>query len=494
MRFLRSVVADARPRQSGRTPSITQTATTSRSRGLDGAAPGTEETARHASDHTTRLPPTGGNDAAPMFGRNGAGDAGRFVSHETATPVATGDQFRPSNPVRTGRDLAEGPVSVTMDGPARLSSEQSHVRPDSESDANRESDSDRNAAFGADANTNTATTSDGAVFTDGQINASVESVFPPMASQTPDTQHRVSTGEQTQVRGAETATGITSANTLTDDDRYVSPDFGDVAGPPPMREVVPTFSGSDHPTRRQTSRDTSADTRYLSAESAGESAGDSKLSLFDADATPATKYASDAHVNRVDESESAAARNKAAHGLNDDAKARQPSPRIGAPASVENAANRAETALQQKPDAKGIVREVQRVFVRETAVDGNSSEAKPASVLQPVGRSTSDSRGSVFSGPSKPPQENAGPATPSESSPPLRSVPARPWPADLTSTRSDPVRPSVPLRPAGKRHEAPGVQIGRIDVIVEAAARPARKPAPASAPSDLASRHYLRSL
>lgn len=482
MRFLRSVVADARPRKSARTPSIAQTAKTSLSRSLDGTAPGTGESTRHASDHTSRLSPTGGNDSAPMFGHNSAGDAGRLVSHESATPVAAAGQFRPGNSGHSGRDLAQGSVSMTMDGQGRLSSEQSYVRADSESAANRESDSDRNAAFGADADT--TTTSGGAVFTDRQINASVESVFPPMASQTPDTQHRVSTGEQAQVRGAETATGITTADAVTDDDRYVSSDFGDVAGPSQMREMVPTFSGLDHLARRQTSRDTIADARYVYAESAGEAAGDSKRSLFDADA----------HANRVDASATAVARNKAAHGSSDVAKARQSLPRIGEPASVENAANRAETALQQNPDAKGIVREVQRVFVRETAVDGKSSEAKPGLVQQPVGRSTSDTRDSVPSGPSKPPQENPGPATPSESSPPLRSVAARPLSADLMSKRSDPVRSSVPLRPTGKKHEAPGVQIGRIDVIVEAAARPARKPAPASAPSDLASRHYLRSL
>jgi hypothetical protein len=38
------------------------------------------------------------------------------------------------------------------------------------------------------------------------------------------------------------------------------------------------------------------------------------------------------------------------------------------------------------------------------------------------------------------------------------------------------------------------VQIGQIDVIIEAAAQPAIKPAPAPSPIDLASRHYLRRL
>jgi hypothetical protein len=43
-------------------------------------------------------------------------------------------------------------------------------------------------------------------------------------------------------------------------------------------------------------------------------------------------------------------------------------------------------------------------------------------------------------------------------------------------------------------HDAPKVQIGQIDVIIEAAAQPAAKPAPAPSPNDLASRHYLRRL
>jgi len=38
------------------------------------------------------------------------------------------------------------------------------------------------------------------------------------------------------------------------------------------------------------------------------------------------------------------------------------------------------------------------------------------------------------------------------------------------------------------------VQIGQIDVIIEAAAQPVTKQAPAPSPVDLASRHYLRRL
>ena len=53
-------------------------------------------------------------------------------------------------------------------------------------------------------------------------------------------------------------------------------------------------------------------------------------------------------------------------------------------------------------------------------------------------------------------------------------------------------RPSY--APPGKRHETPSVQIGQIDVIIEMPAKPASKPTAALSSTDLASRNYLRRL
>ena len=99
------------------------------------------------------------------------------------------------------------------------------------------------------------------------------------------------------------------------------------------------------------------------------------------------------------------------------------------------------------------------------------------------------------SGPPKsgrPPQNRVKPAKPAASPEMLRSVHARPFQEDSIPKASDSWRSGAAPGFSAKKLEAPKVQIGQIDVIVEAAAPPAAKPAPA--PIDLASRHYLRRL
>ena len=76
----------------------------------------------------------------------------------------------------------------------------------------------------------------------------------------------------------------------------------------------------------------------------------------------------------------------------------------------------------------------------------------------------------------------------------LRSVPATQIKTDSISKVDDTFRSNPLPRSPEKMDEAPKVQIGQIDVIIEAATQPMAKPATAMSPNDLASRNYLRRL
>ncbi len=129
-----------------------------------------------------------------------------------------------------------------------------------------------------------------------------------------------------------------------------------------------------------------------------------------------------------------------------------------------------------------------------TAADGRQHLA---SVPQSADRKVSTSAISPDLGsskPSSPVQHIARPARPSASPEVLRSVPARLFQTDLMPKDGDSFHSRAPLRYPEKKHEAPKVQIGQIDVIIEAPAQSATKPAPPPLPIDLSSRHYLRRL
>jgi hypothetical protein len=182
----------------------------------------------------------------------------------------------------------------------------------------------------------------------------------------------------------------------------------------------------------------------------------------------------------------------------DGGKARQVSSSVDKQADLRNPSRQQDISRLKKPDeTKGVPGDVRRVLPRATAVDSHvPSDGESALVGQSAGKKASTSARSLGSGPSKPGspiQHIAGPAMSSASPEALRSVPARPFLTDLTPKGRDSFHSELPLRSPERRHEAPKVQIGQIDVIVEAA-RPATKPAPAPSPVDLASRHYLRRL
>ena len=195
--------------------------------------------------------------------------------------------------------------------------------------------------------------------------------------------------------------------------------------------------------------------------------------------------------------DNSAARNEAKKALADGGKARQVSPGIHEQADKKSQAILEETPQLKKPAAaNGVLRDVQLVSRQVVAVDSLvASDLEPASVPQSEDKKISTSASSPDSRSEKPnsaEKHMATPASLSASPQALRSVPARPLQTELTPLNGDSNRSRAPLMYPAKKHEGPRVQIGQIDVIVEAAAQPARKSAAAPASVDLASRHYLR--
>jgi len=194
-----------------------------------------------------------------------------------------------------------------------------------------------------------------------------------------------------------------------------------------------------------------------------------------------------------------AGRNEVEKALADGGKARQVSPSVDRQARMKSLSNHKDIPRLQKPgEAKGVLRDVQLISRQAMAMASQGlSDMELASVRQTAGKTVSASAGSPGSGPSEPGspvQHITRPAGPSISPEALRSVPAGPSHADLMPKDGDSFHSRTPLRSHEKKHEAPRVQIGQIDVIIEAAAQPAARPAPAPSSVDLASRHYLRRL
>ena len=200
-------------------------------------------------------------------------------------------------------------------------------------------------------------------------------------------------------------------------------------------------------------------------------------------------------------SDNTAGRNEVEKALADGGKARQVSPSVDKQADMKSLSNQEETPRLQKLDeAKGVLRDVQLVSRQAMAMDSPiASDIEHAWVPQSAGKKVQASASSPDPdpAPSKPgnsEQHVARPAKPSASPEALRSVPATPFQTDSIPKAGGTFRSRPPLRSPEKTHEAPKVQIGQIDVIIEATAQPAIKPAPAQAPIDLASRNYLRRL
>ncbi len=166
---------------------------------------------------------------------------------------------------------------------------------------------------------------------------------------------------------------------------------------------------------------------------------------------------------------------------------------LGESGGLSNQAKRSQS--REAESSKGALRDVSRVSRQAVAAEPQvPSDRELASGQRLAGKKKSESaaaRAPGLSGSGSPAKHTARPIGPSPSPEAPRAVPAGPRPTELSRNA---VESRAPLRSREARHEAPEVRIGQIDVIVEAPARSASKPAPKPSPVDLASRHYLRRL
>jgi hypothetical protein len=200
-------------------------------------------------------------------------------------------------------------------------------------------------------------------------------------------------------------------------------------------------------------------------------------------------------------------RNESQQGLVDSAQPNRVPPGVDKQANFKLPSNLEDNRRLKKQDnAKVTVGEDQLVSRQSLAMDlHTSSDEKLFPILQSVGKQESTQANSPASISSNPP--GPVPSKPSNSvqqiSRPLRSaanseflssVPAKSTQAELIAKNTASFHAGPLARLPEKKHESPKVQIGQIDVIIAAAAQPVAKPATASSPIDLASRHYLRRL
>ncbi len=132
----------------------------------------------------------------------------------------------------------------------------------------------------------------------------------------------------------------------------------------------------------------------------------------------------------------------------------------------------------------------------ETMTLSNQQES-PRLTRQAEAKEVSISTGSLPSEtpkPDRPPQQTDKIAGLSTTAQPIESVSARPSQAELLPKVGDSGHSRAPLRLPSQETAGPKVQIGQIDVIIGTTAQPNSKPAPAASQIDLASRHYLRRL
>ena len=466
MRFLRSVIADAHPRKPMLEPSNGTSAITGwKTRGLDGDAFGAEEKSPSAPDQTNRL-----NTSLPI--REGASDFN----------MGDAPAFQADNPVNQGiQDVGsnvelEGSLSVMVDKSRTISDEESHARQDTGNLPDREPDSEGDKASKAEG---------------GMIQRPAGTVIPDSRMNSPKGQDHDSSIASPETRGArnrayghektrplnpQASIGDMPGKELTDNDGNSSLQVGEGAGQFGVQATMSSAAEGNTPAQgKVTGRATADDRHYSESSTKGPMSGQAP--------TP----------------DNSAGRNEVEKALADGGKARQVSRSVDKQADMKNLSNYKETPRLQKPDeAKGVLRDVQLVSRQAVAMDSHiSSDIELTSFPQSAGRKVSTSASSPGSGSSKPSsavQHIARPAKPSASPEALRSVTARPFQADLMPKDGDSFHSRAPLRSPEKKHEAPKVQIGQIDVIIEAAAQPSTKQAPAPSPIDLASRHYLRRL
>ncbi len=500
MSFLRSVIADARPRKPMLESSDGPSALTGwKTRGLDGDAFKAEEKSPSAADKTSCLSKS-------------------LSIRESASDFNMGDAptFQADNPVNQGiQDFGsnvepESPLSAPVDKSGPIPDEESSTHLGTGNLPDREPDSEGGKASITERDMPQLPA--GTIIPDSRMNSpkgpdNDSSIASP---ETHGAQNRAFGHEETEPLSSPASIKDMPGKELTDNDGNSSLQAVEGTGQLGVGETMPSAAEGNTPAQGEVVGVTAADNRHHSE----SSIKDPETLTIQADATQTIDLTSPESSRRIESSvleasgqvsgqasmpDNSAGGNEVEKALADGGKARQVSPSVDKQADMKSLSNQEDIPRLQKPDeAKGVVRDVQLISRRAMAMDSHiSSDMELASVPQSAGKKVSTSASSPGSGPSKPGspvQHIARPARPSVSPEALRSVPARPFHADLMPKDGDSFHSRAPLRSPEKKHEAPKVQIGQIDVIIEAAAQPATKPAPAPSLVDLASRHYLRRL
>jgi len=418
MNFLRSVIADARPRKLMRAPLDGPSAITGRkSRALDGNDLGAEQKSSSAAHQTSHL-------SKSLSTREGASGVDNASTIQVDNPLNQGIPDMGSNVE------LESPRSVPMDESEPIPSDESPIHLDPVNLPEQPLDSEGDGASEAEGGITPQPAN--AIISNSRMNSPIgqdndSSIASP---ETQDAQNRVSGHEGIEpvsVRGSlrDTSAQEEVAGVIATDDLHYADG---------------SIQGSETLTVQADATQKSA----LSLPDKNRQMESSGLEASLASSFPSV----DSLENPT--SDNIAKRNEAEKALANGGKAHQVSPSVDKQAHMKSRSNQERTPqAQNQGEAKGVLRDV-----------------------QPVSQ----------------------PAEPLASPEALRSVPARPFqtewmPKDGSSFHSRPA-----LRSPEKKHEAPKVQIGQIDVIVETAAQPATKPVPAPSPIDLASRHYLRRL
>jgi len=177
----------------------------------------------------------------------------------------------------------------------------------------------------------------------------------------------------------------------------------------------------------------------------------------------------------------------------------QVSQRVNKQLDMKNLSKQEVIPQRQKlAETKDVHRDAQGVFppLAPMATQG-SPNLNPASFIKSADKKitlTASSTVPAASVPSSPEPQLTQATKPSTHTEALRSVPATPFQTSLFPMTGDAIHSRPPVRSVDKNLAEPNVQIGQIDVIIEAAAQPAAKSAPSPSTIDLASRYYLKSL
>lgn len=471
MSFLRSVIADARPRKAMREPLNGPSAITGwKSRALEGNDFGAEQKSPSAADQTSRL-------SQSLSIREGVIDVnmGDAPAFQVDNPLNQGIQDMGSNVE------LESPLSVPTDKSEPIPNDESSIRLDPVNLPEQQLYSEGDKASKAEGSMTPQRA--GTVIPNSRMNSSMSQSHDP-AITFPETH-----GAQNRVSGHEGIEPVSFPASIRD--TSAQEEVAGVIATDDQRYSDGSIKGTETLTIQADATQTTALTLPVKSRQI-------ESSVLEASLVPSV-HSPDSFGNST--SDNTAGRNEVEKALADGGKARQVSPSVDKQADMKSLSNQEETPRLQKLDeAKGVLRDVQLVSRQAMAMDSPiASDIEHAWVPQSAGKKVQASASSPDPdpAPSKPgnsEQHVARPAKPSASPETLRSVPATPFQTDSMPKAGGTFRSRPPLRSPEKTHEAPKVQIGQIDVIIEATAQPAIKPAPAQAPIDLASRNYLRRL